>query len=390
MIPAPMAFHRIGRDDDHRYPPWETPTDDEDEDPETSSFVYIQPFETSTAHLEELTTISTEVPSPTHSYSSTMSNGPSEKPSYGRPGWPYTERPWPSDDDDDRGPPSTSTTLVTKTTAYLGQISAQSSYVSTTPTLAPTGDSSSPAPSDDGSNDLQSHGADNGPNRTPMYAAAGVTPVVVIILGFIVFCCLRKQRRQRQAAVAHGQVEEMKMQPKPVLMPYIAPPSPPPAVLPQYSPSSPSSSHPPTASSSQPVILGPIPSSNNGAYLTGMDTSDLVSMTSASNISRMGTIVDRDPFADGRSLEEAPPAYRPSSLPPASLASISRHSSARIAAVPQATSQTHLIERSPFDDPEDDEISELSGPSLGRDTDAMSDISELSYQIDPVIGRSPF
>jgi hypothetical protein len=54
------------------------------------------------------------------------------------------------------------------------------------------------------------------------------------------------------------------------------------------------------------------------------------------------------------------------------------------------TSRTQLIERSPFDDPEDDEVSDISGPTLGRETDAMSDVSELSYQIDPVVGRSPF
>ncbi|UPX16666.1 uncharacterized protein EKO05_0007055 [Ascochyta rabiei] len=398
-----MVFYPSGRPDDRHYPPWPTPTDDEGEYSETSSFVNKQPLETSTAYLEEPTATSTEAPSPIYSYPSNMSNGPPVKPNYGRP---YTERPWTSGGDDGRDPPSTTTTLLTKTTASWGQNGAQTSHVLTTPALVPTGDTSSPAPTHDGFPDLQNHGTDNGPDRTPMYAAAGVTPVVVMALGFIVFYCIRKRRRQRQAAITHGHVEEMKMQQKPIVFPYIAPPSPPPAILPQYSPPSPSSRqppspssrqppspssrHPPTASSSQPVILGPIPTGNNGAYLTGMDTSDLVSMTSASNISRMGTIVDRDPFADGRSLEEAPPAYRPSSLPPASLASISRNSSVRIAGRLPTMSQTHLIERSPFDDPEDDEISELSGPTLGRDADAMSDISELSYQIEPVVGRSPF
>jgi hypothetical protein len=117
-----------------------------------------------------------------------------------------------------------------------------------------------------------------------------------------------------------------------------------------------------------------------------MDTSDLISMTSAGGVSRQGTIVDRDPFADGRSLEEAPPPYRPSSLPPVSVASTSRNSSLRVAAPPNIS---QLVEN-PFGDPEDDEISVMSGPTLRGASDAMSDVSELSYQLDPVVGRSPF
>ncbi|KAF2622511.1 hypothetical protein BU25DRAFT_209970 [Macroventuria anomochaeta] len=398
MNAAPMAYNRIGRDDDHRYPPLETPTDDEDEGPqETSSSVNKQSSSIPNTYFEEVTTIPTELPTWTKNYPSKMSDNPyrpwgSDNPYDGRPSGSGSP-PWATNDGSTyRGPPWASTTLSTQT-AWGDHNGLQSPTASATPTRVPTDDASSPAPTEDGFPDLQNHGADNGPNRTPMYAAAGVTPVVVIIIGFLVFCCLRKRRRQRQAAAEHRHIEEMKMQPKPVALPYIAPitpPSPPPAVLPQYSPSTPSSSHPPTASSSQPVILGPIPSGNNGAYLTGMDTSDLISMTSANGVSRQGTVVDRDPFADGRSLEEAPPPYRPSSLPPASLASTSRNSSVRMAAPPHMTSRTQLIERSPFDDPEDDEVSELSGPALGRSTDAMSDVSDSSYQVDPVVGRSPF
>jgi hypothetical protein len=394
-----MAYHWIGRDDDHKYPspPWPTTdTDDEDEDSKTSSSVNKQPQETPTIEFEELGEIATATPTSYYPYPTKMSLEPSDR-TRGRP-WTYTTPPpWAtrSNDDDHDGPPrtQTQTTFSTEKTALGDSNGSQSPTSSATLTQLPTHVTSYPAPTGDGISDLQNNGADNSPNRTPIYAAAGVTPVMVIIIGFFVFCCLRKRRRQRRAAAEHGHIEEMKMQPKPVQMPYIAPitpPSPPPAVLLQYSPSTPSSSHPPTASSSQPVILGPIPSGNNGAYLTGMDTSDLVSMTSASNISRMGTVVDRDPFADGRSLEEAPPPYRPSSLPPASLASTSRNSSIRIAAPPQMTSRTQLIERSPFDDPEDNEVSELSGPTLGQSTDAMSDVSDLSYQVDPVVGRSPF
>ena len=397
-----MAYHWIGRDDDHKYPspPWPTTdTDDEDEDYKTTSSVNKQPQETPPIGFEELSEIATTTSISYYPYPTKMSSGPPDR-TKGRPDWTYTgPPPWattgPDDDNRDDGPSQiqTPTTFSTEKTALGESNGVQSPTSSATLTPLPTDGASYPGPTNDSFPDLQNNGADHSPNRTPMYAAAGVTPVMVIIIGFFVFCCLRKRRRQRRAAAEHEHVEEMKMQPKPVQMPYIAPitpPSLPPAVLPQYSPSTPSSSHPPTASSSQPVILGPIPSGSNGAYLTGMDTSDIVSMTSASNISRTGTVVDRDPFADGRSLEEAPPPYRPSSLPPASLASTSRNSSVRIAAPPQMTSRTQLIERSPFDDPEDNEVSEISGPTLGRSTDAMSDVSDLSYQVDPVVVRSPF
>ena len=395
-----MAYRWIGRDGDYKHKStYTSETDDEKDDFETSfSPVTKQPLETPTSTAEETTELERLTDfylTPTQSYSLAMSVDQQGGP--GKSFGPPTARPtvfswWQTDGDDNHQGPQTSTTLVTSQ-SQLADLNQQSTPALTTPTVIPTGDTSSPEPSNYGYPGLQNNGADHGPNRTPMYAAAGVTPIVVIIIAFSMFCCLRKRRRQRRAAAEHGHIEEMKMHPKPVTMPYIAPitpPSPPPAVLPQYSPSTPSSSYPPTASSSQPVILGPITSGNNGAYLTGMDTSDIVSMRSASNISRVGTVVDRDPFADGRSLEEAPPPYRPSSLPPASLVSTSRNSSVRIAAPPQMTSRTQLVERSPFDDPEDDDVSEMSVPTIGRHADAMSDISDLSYQIDPVVGRSPF
>lgn len=387
-----MAYHRVVRDDDYRYPPWATPTGDEDDSPEkaSSSLVNKEPQETFTFYISEFPAIISTVPT-SASYKSKMSDRPQD----GYPGKSERTRPgpqqWTTSDGDDDAYSSTLPTPTTLSTAHSKYDSLTSFVISTTPTRS--ADSvSSPAPTDVNFHDLQNHGADNGPNNTPIYAAAGIVPVFFIIAGVFAFFHLRKRRRQRQVAHQQGHLEEMKMHPKPVAMPYIAPitpPSPPPAVLPQYSPSTPSSSHPPTASSSQPIILGPIPSGNNGAYLTGMDTSDVVSMTSAGGVSRQGTIVDRDPFADGRSLEEAPPPYRPSSLPPVSIASTSRNSSLRIAAPRNITSTTQLIE-DPFGDPEDDEVSEIEGPTLGRNSDTMSDVSELSYQLDPVAGRSPF
>lgn len=387
-----MAYHRVVRDGGHRYPPWVTPTSDEDD--------YAQETATSLVNKktqESLTVYNPQIPAlipstPTSmSYTSSMPEGPPD----GGPGKP---QPWSelsqktSTDDDSNNahtyssPSPTPTTLSTASSAYN---SLTSSTISATPTRS-AGDVYSPIPTSTNSGlpGLQSK-ADDGPNRTPLYAAAGITPVVVVIVGFVVFFFLRKRTRQRQAVNEQEHIEEMKMHQKLTAMPYIAPitpPSPPPAAYSQYSPSTPPSHHPPTASSSQPIILGPIPSGNNGAYLTGMDTSDLISMTSAGGVSRQGTIVDRDPFADGRSLEEAPPPYRPSSLPPVSVASTSRNSSLRVAAPPNIL---QLVEN-PFGDPEDDEISVMSGPTLRGASDAMSDVSELSYQLDPVVGRSPF
>jgi len=117
-----------------------------------------------------------------------------------------------------------------------------------------------------------------------------------------------------------------------------------------------------------------------------------------------------DPFGDNSSLNEPPPPYRPCSLPPPSFVSeraSGRWSgggppsfttdSLRSAGPPSFTtnsrqsslregvggfgSQAHLIERSPFDDP-DDGVSEISGPRHGGNGngDSMSAVSDLSYQ----------
>ncbi|KAF3041155.1 hypothetical protein E8E12_009149 [Didymella heteroderae] len=402
-----MAYHWIGRNEDDRkskyYPKSTSTATDTDDGDDYSTSTIVDELSSGTPVVPQLEvppsiTGPPPAPTPLDIYPPAMSNRPPGDQSQGVPGddWPWTTGPppWATQtgyNGDNRGrPSSTITTSYSKSSAYPDQNGLGSTP---TPTPTPIQSETSPAKPTDDDLGLENHGANSGSNKTPTYVAGGAVPVVVIIIGICIFFCLRKRRRQRQAAAVNGHVEEMKMQPKPVERPYIAPitpPSPPPqAALPQYSPSTPSSSHPPTASSSQPVILGPIPSGQNGAYLTGMDTSDLVSMRSG-GVSRQGTVVDRDPFADGRSLEEAPPPYRPSSLPPASLASTSRNSSVRMAAPPHMTSRTQLIERSPFDDPEDDEVSDISGPTLRRETDAMSDVSELSYQMDPVFGRSPF
>ncbi|KAF2033984.1 hypothetical protein EK21DRAFT_85790 [Setomelanomma holmii] len=213
---------------------------------------------------------------------------------------------------------------------------------------------------------------------------AVIGPIAALtVIGMLVFFCMRKRKRRAQSAAAQQRVQEMKMQPQPqsTVQPYMAPPSGP---SPQYSPTD---SHPLPLSSPvvpHPVILGPIPSGSNGAYFTGIDTSDVVSMTSASHLRPTPV----NPFNDNESLVEPPPPYRPRSAAPPSLTNSSRQSSLRASIAPPTTSRTHLIERSPFDDPvEDDAISDLSGPTAGRYEENMSAVSDLSYQQDPVVNR---
>lgn len=211
-------------------------------------------------------------------------------------------------------------------------------------------------------------------------AAFAVAPVVALLLiGAMVFLCLRKRKKQRlERAVAGNKVEEMRMQSRnlPTAQPYVAS-----ALAPRAAHHLP----PSNTSASPPIILGPIPSGTDGAYFTGMDTSDVISMTSASNV-RPAPLT----FSDNDSFTEPPPPYRPRSAAPPSLTNTSRQSSMRASVAPPATSRTQLIERSPFDDPEDgdDVVSELSGPTGGRGDDALSAVSDLSYQNDPVVNRS--
>jgi hypothetical protein len=135
----------------------------------------------------------------------------------------------------------------------------------------------------------------------------------------------------------------------------------------------------------QPVILGPIVPGSNGAYYTGIDTSDVVSMHDTTGTD--------NPFVDQSDPHgEPPPPYRPRSI----AATISRNTSLR-QAPPAALSETNLmavhgqIPRSPFADPHDDAISEFSEPTRRRfgrrNEDELSVVSDLSYQQEPVIVR---
>lgn len=215
-------------------------------------------------------------------------------------------------------------------------------------------------------------------NSTPMYAAAAVIPVVLLaIVGAGIFVCLRRRKRQKQGALNQRPPHQMTKRSTSVHQ-YMAPTQ---VIVPQYAPQG--SQLPPTSTPSQlqPVILGPIPSGSNGAYLTGIDTSDMVSIAS-------NNLRPAEQYAETNSLSEPPPPYRPNSVAPPSFYSTSRQSSVRSSDPPPTTSRTHLIERSPFDDAQDvDNVSEMSGPTSRRNDDTWSAVSDLSYQHDPFSDR---
>jgi hypothetical protein len=167
---------------------------------------------------------------------------------------------------------------------------------------------------------------------------------------------------------------------------YMGPPTepPPPAAL---ASSSSSSSVPSTSGADQPVILS---RTMDQSYYTGIDTSDHISLAETRSHSSGETYVDGQ--------DEPPPPYRPASVPP-----ISRDNSVRISngiTLDRNLRNSVRQIRSPFDDPEE-EVSDLEDeptpltnatsnppPPLGlpppqrRDTDAVSDVSDLSYQRD--------
>ena len=208
------------------------------------------------------------------------------------------------------------------------------------------------------------------PHTTIQIVATVLLPLIsMAILGVLLFFYLRRRRRQK----AQAQVREIKTQasgnyPRPH---YVVPPVLPP---PAGSPVAP-----------QPVILGPIVPGSNGAYYTGIDTSDVVSMHDTTGTG--------NPFVDQSDPHgEPPPPYRPRSI----AATISRDTSLR-QAPPAALSETNLmaahgqIPRSPFADPHDDAISEFSEPARRRfgrrNEDELSVVSDLSYQQEPMIIR---
>lgn len=276
-------------------------------------------------------------------------------------------------------------TLSTSTTSHLdsaypehtGYPSSSSHTTSAlTSSSTTTGAVKEPYGSDKG---IQPH-----PNRFGLLVAAGVVPIVVLaIIGWLIFFCLKKRRKQKQIYAAQAQVQEMKSRspPQTASQPYLAA-APIPRPEPSYT-APPRQPPPASPTSPQPVILGPI-SGSNGNYMTGIDTSDIVSVRNE------GTGLG-DPFAMSNAPhEEPPPPYRPRSVAP-----LSRDTSLRMPLGRTPSSQSSLIadreqpRRSPFADPPDDDgVSDISGPGCRRTRDDLSAVSDLSYQQDPMVDRN--
>jgi len=232
---------------------------------------------------------------------------------------------------------------------------------------------------------------------------ATVIAIPLIIIGVSIaalIIIIRARRRQREAEAA-GMPEMRNLTP---VQPrderaYIRPPSSePPSSVAERSQSDATASAsetPPTQRQSQPVILS---TTMDQAYYTGLDTADQISLSDErSHVS-----------ADIYDGDEPPPPYRPRSVPPISRdASVRTSHTTRTSSIARRNqsndqSTTHLIAgvrrshdmRSPFEDPEDDDddasaISDITvRPQRHSQQDRLSVVSDLSYQDEPVQGRS--
>jgi len=264
-------------------------------------------------------------------------------------------------------PPTSKHSVDTSTRPLVPTTTAQQSYGSGG--ASPTSTGSAGVVNRPNSPTSAKSGDGSRPLTTIRIVAAVLLPLIsMAILGVILFFYLRRRRRQKARVQVREKTQTSGNYPRPH---YVVPP-----VL-----------SPPAGSlvTPQPVILGPIVSGSNGAYYTGIDTSDVVSMHDTT-----GT---NNPFVDQSDPhDEAPPPYRPRSI----AATISRNTSLR-QTPPAALSETNLmaahgqIPRSPFADPHDDAISEFSEPTRRRfgrrNEDELSVVSDLSYQQEPVIVR---
>ena len=226
--------------------------------------------------------------------------------------------------------------------------------------------------------------------QVALYTAAGVVPALVLsIIGFIIFFCLRKRRKQKQISEVQAQIEEKAKFEQPTIQAYRAPVEPVPVPVSSSPWYTSASDNPPVITpiitSPSPVILGPISAGSNSNYMTGIDTSDVLSTRNE----RTGL---GDPFADGSSLlEEPPPPYKPrSSISGSNSIRMHRSSLSRSSqtSAPSYATRAQSI-RNPFEDPreDDDAVSQLSNSTLNRNHENMSVVSDLSYQQDPHVGR---
>lgn len=203
---------------------------------------------------------------------------------------------------------------------------------------------------------------DHKSSKAPILTGVIVMVVFIVLICGGIFLCLRRRRRQSAQPFTLDETKEQEMaglrtQPSPEVVPaFHAIPMPVTSLA----------AAPPEA---QPIILSHTNPSTSHAYYTGLDTSDMMSITSA------GTRTTH--------LDEPPPPYRPRS------AMASRNSSVRQphrqSSSASASNKTGYVSaRSPFDDPSDDdaisEISSNAGTARLREDDEFSAVSEISYQ----------
>lgn len=273
------------------------------------------------------------------------------------------------------------------TTSFTTPESENVGSYSTTQTTAAPSSSPSSNPSSTQSSPSSS-GPPPGPDHfhTAKLALAAIVPLVVLIFGAIAFIMMRKRKRQQ---FQQRQMKEMSMQPPtyPRTPEYSFIPQPPPPTIPSG-----------TSPMVPPIIIAPMSAGSNSGYMTGMDTSDAVSVRDAHPSPAYNG------YASVEDSEEPPPPYRPRSIAPASRNSSVRHppvadgfyGTQLMAAHGQShedpfadpeASMTVANGRSPFADPgdNDDNVSEISDVEDGHDIrrrnlEVLSDVSDLSYQ----------
>lgn len=229
----------------------------------------------------------------------------------------------------------------------------------------PLADTMSPIPKkDDTPNPAPPPG---GPPRGA-YTAAGVVVSVVgmmVLVGLLIFICKRSKRKAARAKNRRDTMDEQMIgttssesivsirpysRPEPLDLPSLGYHSSSSSSITHHSPSSPS--HPSILSVPSPIAQpAPVILSDtvNHSYLTGIDTSDHISISDQSNPQTVSSVQE--------DLDEPPPPYRPRSMLP-----ISRHSSIHMAngMLPNYRPGQMIIpvtEESsinPFEDPEED------------------------------------
>lgn len=219
--------------------------------------------------------------------------------------------------------------------------------------------------------------------------AISTLAMLLILAGICLLFCRRSRKKRLSQQRGDGEMAQLTRTTSnstnfTEARPYITT-QPPPSLTTSSSMLTPSS----TGSHTMPEAPILLSTTINQSYYTGIDTSDDLSLAESG-----GPTIPAPAYA-GSILEPPPPPYRPRSA-------LTRDSSMRYSVAPpsygprlsvRSTNQEAVA--SPFDDPEDDDspVSEVAPSPTGReapqirDMEEMSDVSELSYQQDPIPSR---